>query len=114
MRPSWMEEDTVDSADTSESVFFSKVSHLLLAQERLASKTPVFSLTPFSQLSCPLVFIQLSLFSVCPECFMTLSQNTPSYTNVLVGEKTNHGTGPSGLNTSGQLLPSAAMSVLLL
>lgn len=58
MRPSWMEEDTVDSADTSESVFFSKVSQppSSTGAPGLASKTPAFLWFLFSCLC--LVFVQ--------------------------------------------------------
>lgn len=35
VRPSWMEEDTVDSAGASEFVFFSKVSSLLARVSRV-------------------------------------------------------------------------------
>lgn len=68
MRPSWMEEDTVDSADTSESVFFSKVSRLLPAQEHLARlpkhrrsrspRSPSFPVLWFSFSCLCLVFAQ--------------------------------------------------------
>lgn len=86
-----MEEDTGDSAGMSESVFFSKVSSLRPAAGTpdQASKTLLFPPDVFRQtfllttvfqflsLSCPLVLNQVCLFHICPENFLTLSQNTP-------------------------------------
>lgn len=62
VRPSWMDEDTVDSADASESLFFSKVSS---SSRSHPFGTRIFAAVSF--LAKFYVFIRLSLFT----CFFS-------------------------------------------
>lgn len=76
VRPSWMDEDTVDSADASESLFFSKVSSSSRYHPfgtRIFAAVSFLAFTLFDKLLCfifdchclPASSLSLHFFSVC-------------------------------------------------
>lgn len=87
-RPSWMDEDTVDSAGTSESIFFSKVSSHLPPVSALAAKCHC-ALTCFGKFLnlTPFPFLRMSAVILADSCIplsllVSFSYQPPFFRNL--------------------------------
>lgn len=82
VRPSWMDEDTVDSADASESLFFSKVSSSHPFGTRIFAAVSFLAFTLFDKILCfhsiVIVYLLLSASIFFCDCiFLCLSSCLP-------------------------------------